>query len=140
MDTEPRLAKHLHHLLQPAPRAVRRNGGAETSQLVGRHVVRADTGEEPVPGQLHVAVPDHGRDSRLVGRLVPAEAGIAIGTEQTRRTKVVTELGEQRLHRRPDVVLVDFLVVQPVGLGIVGLETLEEVQGALGPPLEAHGA
>src|SRR5439155_23411860 len=48
------------------------------------------------------------------------------------------ELGEQLLHRAPHDFLVHGLVLLPVGLRVVGLEALVELDRFSGPPSERH--
>ena len=122
--------------LELAPGPVRCRGGAVSLQLVGRHVVRARAGHEAVRRQLDVAVADPGRDRRLVGRLVGAEARVAVGAEEAGLAEVACQLSEQRLHRSLHVPFVYVLVIVPVGPRVVRLEAFVEIQRALGPALE----
>ena len=136
VDVEARGAQLVDRRRQPAARAIRHDGRPVARQLVGLHVVRAHAGQQAVGRERHVTLADPGGDGRLVGRLVLAEARVAKGPEESRLAELVPELGQEGLHGRPDVALVDLLVVEPVGLGVVGLEALVEGERTVRPALE----
>src|SRR5207253_3876361 len=60
------------------------------------------------------------------------------GAEDLALAELGRQLAEQLLHRGQHALLVDVLVVLPVGLGVVGLQALVELDGLGRPALEGH--
>src|SRR5207245_11573873 len=76
----------------------------------------------------------------LVRRLVDREAHVAVGAEELARAELGREIGHERFERRPHALLVHRLVLGPVGLRVVGLEALVEVERLGRPAFErSHG-
>jgi len=110
-------------------------------ELIGRRHVQAATGAQALGREADVpAVREGGRNGRLVRRLVPAEADVAVRAEDPALPVLGRELGKQCVHRPAHEVLVDGLVLLPVGLGVVGLEALVELDRFCGPAPEHHRA
>ena len=85
-----------------------------------------------------VAALVRGGDVRLVGGLVLAEAHVSVRAEDLPGAELGLELGQQLLHRAAHGLLVDGLVLVPVGLGVVVLEAFEELDRFCRPALERH--
>ena len=84
-DLEPRRRQPVDDVFELATRPVGRDRIAVAPELVRRHVVRARARRtRPSAESCTYPSADPGRDRRLVGRLVPAESRVAVGTEQAR--------------------------------------------------------
>src|SRR5690606_40270664 len=77
---------------------------------------------------------------RLVGRLVLAEAEVAVGAEELDRAELVLQFGAQLFHRFAHMALVRLPVGGPVGLAVVGLQALVELERLTGEAAERHGS
>jgi len=97
-------------------------------KLIGRHAVHPAGGGQSLGGQLDVAQTNSGPDVKLVRRLVCAESDIAIGPEHFALTELGLQLRQQRRHRAQHHLVVHLLVGGPVGRGVVGFQTLVELQ------------
>src|SRR5581483_10379870 len=75
---------------------------------------------------------------RLVRTFVTAEPDVAIRAKDLSGAEFRFELGQQRQHRAADLLVVDGLVVGPVGLRIVCRQALVEVDRVVAEPLETH--
>ena len=64
----------------------------------------------------------------LYGDLSLAEPDVAVGAEDAARPEVGGELGEELLHGPLSALLIDGLVLLPVRLRVVGLQSLEELE------------
>src|SRR5437016_2931364 len=73
-----------------------------------------------------------------VWRLVGAEADVSVRPVDPPITPVRREVGEELLHWRSDDGLVDGFVLLPVGLRVIGLQALEELQCLRWPASERH--
>ena len=97
-------------------------------------------GAEPVGRELDVAaLRECPCDGGLVRRLVLAEADVAVGAEDPPLPELAPELGQQLLHRAAHDLLVDRLVLDPIRLGVVGLEPLVELDRFGRPSTKRHG-
>ena len=101
----------------------------------GARRTEAATGPQAVRTHLDVvaedrAGPDERTLVRLVGRLVGAEAHVAVRPEQLGLTELLLEAVEEGEHRLTDVALVDVLVGEPPVPGVAVLELGVEGQGA----------
>src|SRR5205085_1571196 len=138
-DVDPLLADGGHELLQLAAGLVVDHRPPEALELTGLHVVHPGAGPEPLRREVDVAAAGQGgAHGRLVRRLVLAEAHVAVGPEDLALAELGRQLPEELLHGRQHLLLVDRLVVLPVGLGVVGLQPLVELDGLRGPTLERH--
>src|SRR5215472_7834187 len=125
-------------LLQLAAGPVGSHRLAIPADLVGGHAVHAVAGREALGGKLDVPTAEHRAQVRLVRGLVLAEPDVAVRAEDLRLAELRPELVQQLHHRAQDLLLVDRLPPGPVRLGVVGLQTLVEVQCLLSPPTEGH--
>src|SRR5439155_1709453 len=85
-------------------------------------------------------VPDDRGDACLVRRLVGAEPDVAVGPEDLGLAPRRTQLRDELLHRHQDLLVVDGLVAQPVGLRVVGLQALVELERLRRPASKRHRA
>ena len=115
-------------------------GSPKALQLVGHEPVIAGPGTEALRREGDVAAPGQGGgEVRLVRGLVLAEADVPVGPEDPPLAELLLQLSEEGFHRRQHQLLVDGLVVLPVGLRVIGLEPLVELECLRLPPPERHG-
>src|SRR6185437_4582569 len=117
---------------------VLRDGLAVPGELIAGHLVHAVSGGEAAGGELDVARADNRAYRGLVWRLVGAEPDVAVRPEDLRLAELLAEFLGQIGHRAEHGLVVDRLVSGPVGLGILLLEAVVEVERRLWPPLECH--
>ena len=119
----------------PAPLLVR-NGGPEARELIGRRHVEPRAHAESIRGQRNVAGIVVSGDRCLVRRLVGTESRVAIGAKDVALTEFGRQLGHQGLHGTENTDQIEVLVRRPVGLGVVYLEFIEELDDARLPSSE----
>ena len=119
------------------------------TQLIGLQVEAAAADRQPRRSDLDVVRPaapallDDAAAVGLVRGLLLGEPHIPVRPEHlglAQPAELGLQLGQQRLHRRPHVALVQVRVGVPVDLGVVGLQAVVEVDGVLAESVEPHAS